>query len=56
MKGKTSRLTFEMPSSFHKKLKAIAAMNGITLKELILTCIEENILSKHDLPKSTKKQ
>lgn len=42
-----SRLTFELPTVDHKKLKAIAALAGISLKDLILTCLKENLLSEN---------
>lgn len=40
-----TRLTFELPDVDHKKLKAIAALAGISLKDLILTCLKDNLLS-----------
>lgn len=42
-----SRLTFELPVVDHKKLKAIAALAGISLKDLILECLKENLLSEN---------
>lgn len=42
-----TRLTFELPSVDHKKLKAIAALAGVSLKDLILTCLKENLLSEN---------
>lgn len=42
-----TRLTFELPAVDHKKLKAIAALAGISLKELILTCLNDNLLSEN---------
>lgn len=42
-----SRLTFELPAVDHKKLKAIAALAGISLKDLILNCLKENLLSEN---------
>lgn len=40
-----TRLTFELPSVDHKKLKALAALAGISLKDLILSCLRDNLLS-----------
>jgi len=40
-----TRFTFELPVVDHKKLKAIAALAGISLKELVLSCLKENLLS-----------
>lgn len=42
-----TRLTFELPAVDHKKLKAIAALAGVSLKDLILTCLKENLLSEN---------
>lgn len=44
-----TRFTFELPVSEHKKLKAIAALDGISLKELIIVCLREHVL-KDNLP------
>lgn len=40
-----TRLTFELPAVDHKKLKAIAALAGVSLKDLILECLRDNLLS-----------
>lgn len=42
-----TRFTFELPVVDHKKLKAIAALSGISLKDLILNCLKENLLSEN---------
>lgn len=42
-----TRLTFELPAVDHKKLKAIAALAGVSLKDLILNCLKENLLSEN---------
>lgn len=42
-----TRLTFELPAVDHKKLKAMAALAGVSLKDLILTCLKENLLSEN---------
>jgi hypothetical protein len=42
-----SRLTFELPAVDHKKLKALAALAGVSLKELILNCLKENLLTEN---------
>lgn len=42
-----ARLTFELPAVDHKKLKAIAALAGVSLKDLILECLKENLLSEN---------
>jgi macrodomain Ter protein organizer (MatP/YcbG family) len=40
---KTTRVTVDMPFEKHKRLKAVAALNGETLQEFILTCVDEKI-------------
>lgn len=42
-----TRMTIEMPEQEHKKLKAMAAFLGISLKELVLNCLRDNLLSKN---------
>lgn len=44
-----TRLTFQLPAVYHKKLKAIAALSGVSLKDLILECLKENLLNE-DVP------
>jgi hypothetical protein len=41
----STRLTFELPVIDHKKLKALAALAGVSLKDLILSCLQEHLLS-----------
>ena len=41
MSVKTSRLTIDLPSTSHKKLKMAASMMGITMKELVLISVDE---------------
>jgi hypothetical protein len=42
-----TRLTFELPAIDHKRLKAIAALGGVSLKDLIVNCLRENFLSEN---------
>lgn len=42
-----TRFTFELPIIDHKKLKAMAALAGVSLKDLILGCLKENLLSEN---------
>ena len=39
-----SRISIEIPSNEHKKLKALAAFSGMTIKELVLSCLREHVL------------
>lgn len=43
-----SRLTIQLPAVDHKRLKAIAALRGVSLKDLLLKCIRENLLNYID--------
>ncbi len=45
-----TRFTFELPIVDHKRLKAIAALDGVSLKDLILTCIKDDLLSEENIP------
>lgn len=50
-----SRLSIEMPANQHKQLKTIAALNGVTVKELVLSCLNTHILSSNVPNKETLK-
>ena len=51
----TTRLTFDMPVSEHKRLKALAALRGVSLKKLVLSCIHETLYSSLSLNEETVK-
>ena len=38
---KTTRVTVDFPSKKHKRLKALAALEGVSLQEFIRSCVEE---------------
>ena len=40
---KKTRITIDLPSEEHKRLKAIAAIRGTTLQDLIIDCIDEKM-------------
>jgi hypothetical protein len=40
---RTTRVTVDFPIVKHKQLKAIAALNGETLQEFILSCVDEKM-------------
>ena len=42
-----TRMTIDMPINEHKQLKAMAAFMGMSLKELVLSCVRENLLSQN---------
>lgn len=43
-----ARMTIDMPFEEHKKLKAMAAFMGITLKDLVLSCLRDHLLSDNE--------
>jgi antitoxin component of RelBE/YafQ-DinJ toxin-antitoxin module len=43
-----ARMTIDMPIEEHKKLKAMAAFMGLSLKALILTCVRDHLLSYNE--------
>jgi hypothetical protein len=55
MSGNTTRLSVEIPSNLHKKLKILANANGLTLREFILAVLEPILHPKKKLNKTTKK-
>ena len=42
-----ARMTIDMPFDEHKKLKAMAAFMGISLKDLVLSCLRDHLLSSN---------
>jgi plasmid stability protein len=47
MTAHQARMTIDLPEAEHKKLKAIAAILGTSLKDLVLNCLRTNLLSKN---------
>ena len=43
-----TRMTIDMPLKEHKKLKAMAAFMGVTLKDLVLSCLRDHLLSDNE--------
>lgn len=43
----TSRISIEVPIKIHKQLKTMAALNGLTVKDLVLSCLNEHLLSNN---------
>lgn len=50
----SKRLTIDVPSRLHKKLKSVAGALGVSLRELVISCITQNIddttTLSHNLP------
>ncbi|MBA3723247.1 MAG: hypothetical protein H0W88_12715 [Parachlamydiaceae bacterium] len=43
-----ARMTIDMPFEEHKKLKTMAAFMGMSLKDLVLNCLRDNLLSDNE--------
>lgn len=43
-----ARMTIDMPLEEYKRLKAMAAFMGITLKNLVLNCLRDSLLSYNE--------
>ena len=54
-KNELSRITIDIPKIDHKKLKAIAALTGKSMREIIITSIEEHLKAAKILNKETRK-
>ena len=50
MATNSTKLTIEMPKNEHKKLKALAAALGLTIKDLVLDCLRSNVLYSKNEP------
>lgn len=48
-----ARMTIDMPLDEHKKLKAMAAFLGVSLKDLVLSCLRDHLLSENKPNKET---
>lgn len=43
-----ARMTIDIPFEEHKRLKAMAAFMGVTLKDLVLGCLRGHLLSDNE--------
>ena len=41
-----ARMTIDMPFDEHKKFKAMAAFFGVSLKDLVLSCLRDHLLNE----------
>jgi hypothetical protein len=46
-RNELSRITIDIPKASHKKLKAIAALLGKSMREVVLESIEEHLQGEH---------
>ena len=54
-KNELSRITIDIPTIDHKKLKAVAALTGKSMREIVITSIEEHLRTTKILNKETRK-
>ena len=50
-----ARMTIDMPLDEHKKLKAMAAFMGMSLKDLVLDCLRDHLFSDNEVNDETLK-
>ncbi|KIC72375.1 Uncharacterized protein DB42_DE00210 [Neochlamydia sp. EPS4] len=48
-------MAIDMPYEEHKRLKAMAAFMGVTLKNLVLNCLRDHLLIDNELNDKTLK-
>lgn len=53
MNHRTARLTIDLPASEHKRLKMAASMMDMTMKQLVMMCVDDFMQKK--LNKVTEK-
>ncbi len=49
------RTSIDIPNAEHRKLKAIAAMRGVSMKQLILECLSRELYSDNVPNEETEK-
>ncbi|MBA3816598.1 MAG: hypothetical protein H0X29_08790 [Parachlamydiaceae bacterium] len=50
-----TRMTIDMPINEHKQLKAMAAFMGVSLKDLVLSCVRDHLFSQNKPNEETLK-
>ncbi|HEU65001.1 MAG TPA: hypothetical protein ENH96_06430 [Chlamydiae bacterium] len=55
MASRTIRMLIDVPVNDHKRIKALATVAGITIKEFITECIHERIFPENIPNRITKK-
>jgi ribosomal 50S subunit-associated protein YjgA (DUF615 family) len=55
MSKNMSRITIDIPTIDHKKLKALAALQGRSMREIVIESIEEHLSNVKGLNKETLK-
>jgi len=55
MSTRTVRMSIDVPIKEHKRIKAIATLEGVTIKEFVTECVHEKIYPEKTLNNTTKK-
>jgi len=55
MSDETTRMSIDVPYEEHRKLKAIAALRGISMKAIILECLSKELYSDNVPNPTTEK-
>lgn len=55
MSKDTTRVTVDFPQEEHKRLKAVAALMGVSIKDYIIICVEEKLFSQNIPNRKTRK-
>lgn len=54
MSLKTVRMSIDLPENDHRKIKTLAAVMGVSIKDFVIECINEKIFSENKPNKVTK--
>ncbi len=55
MASRTIRMSIDVPVNDHKRIKALATIKGVTIKEFVIECVHERIYPEN-IPNSTTKK
>ncbi|NGX34581.1 MAG: hypothetical protein K1060chlam1_00934 [Candidatus Anoxychlamydiales bacterium] len=55
MASKTIRMSIDVPITDHKRIKALATVEGVTIKEFVTECVHEKIYPENIPNSKTKK-
>jgi hypothetical protein len=55
LQTKTTRMSIDVPLKDHKRIKVLAAAEGLTIRDFVIDCINEKIHPEKKPNKTTKK-
>ena len=53
MTSKNIRMSIDLPEKDHRKIKALSAVMGVTIKDFVIECIHDRIFSEKKPNKET---